>query len=130
MDTYSGSASEAAQISDGSCSTAAHYLIHAESKRVPPDLWSSSTRGQGWWRQWAVINCEKRRGLAPEAASEWSLRHLHRQCIRPLSAHGPHLFQHSPRLWQRSQCGESENHTLETEPARVKPLGLLLQQLD
>ena len=60
--------------------------------------------------------------MQPCAASEWNHRHLHRQHIRPLWLHMPHLLQQSPLLGQGM-------HSRAVEPDWTWTSGLLLQQL-
>lgn len=65
----------------------------------PPALQSAFITGQVWWKQGEGISCKRQRGLAAQAQSELNgHRYLSRQLISPLSAHGPHLFQHPPPL--------------------------------
>ena len=107
LSSYSSSASEAPQISDSGRCTTANLPIYMESPhRHHLSCRAVSQQGRGG------RGCEEQRASAPEAMSVWSHRCLYRQCIRPLSAPGPHLLQHSPPLGQRSWCGEREKHTL------------------
>ena len=123
----SSSASEAAQISDGRRSTTAHPLtIHTAGPLWAPGClqYGSTT---GWQRLGAVIGCEGQRGLAPEAASEWSEGNnsgrLHGHSIRDSSdlclrltwaenLHGLHLLHHCSSLGQGTRCRERGKHTL------------------
>ena len=60
---YSGSASEAAQISDSGHSVTADLPKHAKSP------WRSLTALQEWQRQREVISCKSQRGLTSKATS-------------------------------------------------------------
>lgn len=128
--TYSSSIPEAAQNSDISHCTTACPMIHTESPHGLTFFASNSTTGWEQHRLGAVIGSEGQRGLAHEAVSEQSHRHLHRKCTEHLSIHGLHLIQHYPPLEQGSQCRKKENHTLKLNRASlVRHSGLLLQQL-
>ena len=77
-----------------------------------------------------LSNSERQRRLAPEVASEWSHIYLHRQDIRPLFMHKPHLLQYSLPLGLSSQFKRGKNQHLNgTKPARAQLSGFMLQQL-
>ena len=92
---------------------------HRESTQASTS--SMEQRGPRAVEAGKVIGCEGQRTPAHEAASEWSRRHLHRQHIRPLSAHGPPLLWHFPPQGQESWCGEREKHTLKGNRASLSP---------
>lgn len=64
-----------------------------------------------------LSSSERQRRLAPEVASEWSHIYLHRQDIRPLFMHKPHLLQYSLPLGLSYQFRVREKHTLRWDKA-------------
>lgn len=127
-DTFSRSASEATQVSDGSCSTTAHLLTNAKSPCRPCQLWGAvlqQGRDGKDREQWLTLKDNV--GLQLRQ-SEQSHRCLHRWPVAPLSVHRPPLLQHS-LLWGKGLGVEKKKNTLlkGTEPAWAQPSGLLVQ---
>lgn len=117
----SSSASEAAQISDGGYSTIA-YLVYMSRIHAGPTCPVEQFHNRaGMAEAGAFIGCGGQRGLASKAAFEQSCRFLHRQSTGTLSAHGPHLLQHSLSPGQGSWYREKEKHKLKGNRASLGP---------
>lgn len=112
-------------------------LLHNNSPRIHagnphrPHLPCGAVPQQGRdGRGWSITVCEGQRELTSRAAwvpahsctaSEQSCGFLCRQSICTLSAHGPHLLQHSPSLGQGFLYEKKEKYTFKGNRASLGP---------